>query len=49
MNANMVVDMGAALLLCSAEKAKQLGIDEEKWVYPLSLIHILTLPTKRIV
>ena len=28
MNANMVVDMGAALILCSVEKAKQLGIEE---------------------
>jgi len=34
MNANMVVDMGAALILCSVEKAKQLGIEEGKWVYP---------------
>ena len=33
MNANMVVDMGAAIL-CSIEKAKQLGIEEGKWVYP---------------
>ena len=30
----MVVDMGAALILCSVEKAKQLGIEEGKWVYP---------------
>ena len=34
MNANMVVDMGAAIILCSVEKAKELGIPEEQWVYP---------------
>ena len=34
MNANMVVDMGAAIILCSVEKAKELGIPEVKWVYP---------------
>ncbi len=36
MNANMMVDMGAALILCSAGKARQLGIDESRWVYPVS-------------
>lgn len=34
MNANRSVDMGAALIMCSAEKARALGIAEERWVYP---------------
>ncbi len=34
MNSNNAVDMGAALIMCSAEKANALGIPEEKWVYP---------------
>ncbi len=34
MNANMSVDMGAALIMCSVEKARQLGIEEAQWVYP---------------
>ena len=34
MNANMVVDMGAAIILCSVEKARELRIPEGKWVYP---------------
>lgn len=34
MNANMVVDMGAALIMCSVSKARQLGIPESRWVYP---------------
>lgn len=34
MNANMVVDMSAALIMCSVAKAQQLGIDESRWVYP---------------
>ena len=36
MNANMSVDMAAALIVCSHEKAKRLGIREAKYVYPLS-------------
>ena len=36
MNANMSVDMAAALILCSLEKAKQLGIAEDRLVYPHS-------------
>jgi acetyl-CoA C-acetyltransferase len=36
MNSNNAVDMSAALILCSVEKAKSLGIPEEKWVYPLA-------------
>ena len=36
MNANLSVDMAAALIVCSLEKAQQLGISQEKLVYPLS-------------
>ncbi|MCP4004827.1 MAG: acetyl-CoA acetyltransferase [bacterium] len=36
MNANMMVDMGAALIMCSVGKAKQLGIDSNRWIYPLA-------------
>ena len=35
MNANMMVDMSAALILCSVERARQLGVHPDKWVYPL--------------
>jgi acetyl-CoA C-acetyltransferase len=34
MNANNSVDMGAALIMCSVGKARQLGVPESKWVYP---------------
>ncbi len=34
MNANMSVDMGAALIMCSVGKARKLGIAERLWVYP---------------
>ena len=34
MNANMMVDMGAALIMCSAGRARRLGIAESQWVYP---------------
>ena len=34
MNSNNAVDMGAALIMCSVEKARALGIPESKWVYP---------------
>ncbi|MFW6092500.1 MAG: acetyl-CoA acetyltransferase [Pseudomonadota bacterium] len=34
MNSNNNVDQGAALILCSASKARALGIPEDKWVYP---------------
>ncbi len=33
MNANNRVDMGAALIMCSAQKAKALGVSPDKWVY----------------
>lgn len=36
MNANSAVDMSAALIMCSTEKAQQLGIAESQWIYPLS-------------
>jgi acetyl-CoA C-acetyltransferase len=31
-----MVDMAAALIMCSVAKAKQLGISERLWVYPLA-------------
>ena len=34
MNSNNAVDMAAALIMCSVEKARALGIPEDKWVYP---------------
>ncbi|MCB1691955.1 MAG: acetyl-CoA acetyltransferase [Pseudomonadales bacterium] len=34
MNSNNAVDMAAALVMCSVAKARELGIDEEKWIYP---------------
>lgn len=34
MNSNSRVDMSAALLMCSVEKARKLGIPESQWVYP---------------
>ena len=34
MNSNNNVDQGAALIMCSTERARALGIPEEKWVYP---------------
>lgn len=34
MNSNNAVDMGAAIILCSVEKARALGIDESLFVYP---------------
>jgi acetyl-CoA C-acetyltransferase len=36
MNSNNDVDMGAALIMCSAEKAQALGIPHDRWVFPLS-------------
>ena len=36
MNANMVVDMSAALVLCSVRRARVLGIAEDRWVYPVA-------------
>jgi acetyl-CoA C-acetyltransferase len=34
MNSNNAVDMGAALIMCSVAKARELNIDESQWVYP---------------
>lgn len=34
MNSNSNVDQGAALILCSTSKARALGIDESRWIYP---------------
>jgi acetyl-CoA C-acetyltransferase len=34
MNSNSNVDQAAALILCSEDKARALGIAEEKWIYP---------------
>jgi acetyl-CoA C-acetyltransferase len=36
MNSNNDVDMGAALLMCSAETARRLGVPEDRWVFPHS-------------
>ena len=36
MNANMSVNMGAALIMASAQKAQQLGVPRKKWIYPLA-------------
>jgi acetyl-CoA C-acetyltransferase len=33
MNSNNDVDMGAALIMCSAERAEALGIDRSRWVF----------------
>jgi acetyl-CoA C-acetyltransferase len=36
MNSNNMVNQAAALLLCSAEKATELGVPQDRWVYPQS-------------
>ena len=36
LNSNNAVDMASALLVCSTEKAKQMGIPESQWIYPWS-------------
>ena len=36
MNANMSVNMGAALIMMSTKRAQAIGIPEAKWVYPLA-------------
>lgn len=36
MNANMSVDMSAALIMCSVGKARSLGVPEARWVYPFA-------------
>lgn len=34
MNSNNAVDMGAAIIMTSVSRARELGIDESRWVYP---------------
>lgn len=36
MNANDRVDQGAALIMCSVEAARDAGVPEDRWVFPLS-------------
>jgi acetyl-CoA C-acetyltransferase len=36
MNSNNAVDMSAALLICSVERAQSLGVPEDRWVFPVS-------------
>jgi acetyl-CoA C-acetyltransferase len=36
MNANDRVDQGAALILCSASAAREAGVPEERWVFPVA-------------
>jgi acetyl-CoA C-acetyltransferase len=36
LTANMQVDQGAALLMCSAGAARAAGVPEERWVFPLA-------------
>lgn len=36
MNSNNDVDMGAALIMCSVEAARRLGVSEDRWVFPHS-------------
>jgi acetyl-CoA C-acetyltransferase len=36
MNANSFVDFGAAVVLCSAERAESLGIQRDRWVFPVA-------------
>lgn len=36
MNSNNAVDQGAVLLMCSAGRARALGVDEDRWVFPVS-------------
>lgn len=36
MNSNNDVDMSAALILCSAEKATALGVPRDRWIFPQS-------------
>jgi acetyl-CoA C-acetyltransferase len=36
MTANLQVDQGAALLLCSAEAAELAGVPRDRWVFPLA-------------
>jgi len=39
---NMVVDLGAALILCSVEAARRHGVPEHKWVFPHAATDVFT-------
>jgi acetyl-CoA C-acetyltransferase len=36
MNSNLDVDQAAALLMCSVERARALGVPEDRWIFPQS-------------
>src|SRR5262249_22302959 len=36
LNSNNMVEQGAGLILCSVEKARALGIPQDRWVFPLA-------------
>jgi acetyl-CoA C-acetyltransferase len=36
LNSNNAVEQGAALILCSAERAEALGVPRDRWVFPVS-------------
>jgi acetyl-CoA C-acetyltransferase len=36
MNANNNVDMAASLIICSVERAQQLGVPRDRWVFPVA-------------
>lgn len=36
MNSNNDVDMAAAVIMCSVDAARRLGVPEDRWVFPLS-------------
>jgi acetyl-CoA C-acetyltransferase len=36
LNSNNMVEQGAGLILCSVERARALGIAEDRWVFPLA-------------
>lgn len=36
MNSNNDVDMAAALIMCSAERAEALGVPRDRWIFPVS-------------
>lgn len=33
------VNQAVALLVCSAERARRMGLDESRWIYPLAAVH----------
>jgi acetyl-CoA C-acetyltransferase len=44
------VNQAVAILVCSAEKARALGLDEKRWIYPLSSVqsrHVVVLAQQR--